>query len=110
LCFATGIKPRWRLVQKKLDGGAAFCGEATSDCRHAIHQPQQSFNPHRCFYLEAIAPLRSHDIEEMIEFMDYVQNAFYSASLWDHDNSYSTLTATANGNHTRCFLLSLSLG
>jgi len=33
----------------------------------------------------------------MIEFMDYVQNAFYSASLWDHDNSYSTLTATANG-------------
>lgn len=55
-------------------------------------------------------PLRSHDIEEMIEFMDYVQNAFYSASLWDHDNSYSTLTATANGNHTRCFLLSLSLG
>lgn len=33
----------------------------------------------------------------MIEFMDYVQNAFYSAQLWDRDNSYSTLTATANG-------------
>ncbi|KAL1302342.1 hypothetical protein AAFC00_002749 [Neodothiora populina] len=32
----------------------------------------------------------------MIEFMDYVQNAFYSAVLWDRDNSYSTLTATAN--------------
>ncbi|KAF1345777.1 mitochondrial distribution and morphology protein 10 [Delphinella strobiligena] len=32
----------------------------------------------------------------MIEFMDYVQNAFYSAQLWDRDNSYSTLTATAN--------------
>ncbi|EOD52553.1 putative mitochondrial inheritance component mdm10 protein [Neofusicoccum parvum] len=27
--------------------------------------------------------------------MDYVQNAFYEASHWNHDNSYSYLTATA---------------
>lgn len=39
----------------------------------------------------------------MIEFMDYVQNAFYSASLWDRDNSYSTLTATANGTFASVF-------
>jgi len=32
----------------------------------------------------------------MLEFMDFVQNAFYSASFWNHDNSYGTLTATAN--------------
>ncbi|KAK7717205.1 Mitochondrial distribution and morphology protein 10 [Botryosphaeria dothidea] len=31
----------------------------------------------------------------MLGFMDYVQNAFYEASHWNHDNSYSYLTATA---------------
>lgn len=43
--------------------------------------------------------------------MDYVQNAFYSASLWDHDNSYSTLTATANGKHRRvlCPFIALTI-
>lgn len=35
----------------------------------------------------------------MLGFMDYVQNAFYEASHWNHDNSYSYLTATAQGNH-----------
>lgn len=29
--------------------------------------------------------------------MDYVQAAFYEASGWDVDNSYSALTATAQG-------------
>ncbi|MCJ1256151.1 Mitochondrial distribution and morphology protein 10 [Lignoscripta atroalba] len=31
----------------------------------------------------------------MLGFMDYVQNAFFSASHWNPDNSYGTLTATA---------------
>ncbi|KAK2629318.1 hypothetical protein QTJ16_000138 [Diplocarpon rosae] len=31
----------------------------------------------------------------MLEFMDYVQHAFYTASHWNHENSYSHLTATA---------------
>ncbi|KAL3423975.1 hypothetical protein PVAG01_05722 [Phlyctema vagabunda] len=31
----------------------------------------------------------------MLEFMDYVQHAFYKASGWDHEASYSHLTATA---------------
>ncbi|PBP18540.1 mdm10-like protein [Diplocarpon rosae] len=31
----------------------------------------------------------------MLEFMDYVQHAFYNASHWNHENSYSHLTATA---------------
>ncbi|KAF1982453.1 mitochondrial distribution and morphology protein 10 [Aulographum hederae CBS 113979] len=31
----------------------------------------------------------------MLAFMDYVQHAFFNASQWNHDNSYSTLTATA---------------
>ncbi|RDW94845.1 mitochondrial distribution and morphology protein 10 [Coleophoma crateriformis] len=31
----------------------------------------------------------------MLEFMDYVQHAFYNASGWNHENSYSHLTATA---------------
>ncbi|KAI9733180.1 MAG: Mitochondrial distribution and morphology protein 10 [Claussenomyces sp. TS43310] len=33
----------------------------------------------------------------MLEFMDYVQRAFYSASRWDEENSYTSLTATAQG-------------
>lgn len=33
----------------------------------------------------------------MLDFMDYVQNAFYEASRWNRDNSYGTLTATAKG-------------
>jgi len=31
----------------------------------------------------------------MLEFMDYVQHAFYRATNWDHENSYSHLIATA---------------
>ncbi|KAF2838179.1 mitochondrial distribution and morphology protein 10 [Patellaria atrata CBS 101060] len=31
----------------------------------------------------------------MLGFMDYVQQAFYEASHWNHDNSYGALTATA---------------
>ncbi|TVY75720.1 Mitochondrial distribution and morphology protein [Lachnellula suecica] len=31
----------------------------------------------------------------MLEFMDYVQHAFYNASHWNIENSYSQLTATA---------------
>ena len=33
----------------------------------------------------------------MLEFMDYVQHAFYNASRWNYENSYSNLTATARG-------------
>jgi hypothetical protein len=35
----------------------------------------------------------------MLEFMDYVQHAFYNVSLWNYENSYSHLTATARGKH-----------
>jgi len=31
--------------------------------------------------------------------MDYVQHAFYNASHWNYENSYSQLTATARGEH-----------
>ncbi|KAL1615929.1 Mitochondrial distribution and morphology protein 10 [Diplodia seriata] len=31
----------------------------------------------------------------MLGFMDYVQNAFYETTHWNHDNSYSYLTGTA---------------
>jgi len=33
----------------------------------------------------------------MLQFMDYVQNAFYHGSSWNVDNFYGTLTATGNG-------------
>ncbi|RAL68647.1 hypothetical protein DID88_007357 [Monilinia fructigena] len=33
----------------------------------------------------------------MLEFMDYVQFAFYNATKWNYENSYSQLTATAKG-------------
>jgi len=33
----------------------------------------------------------------MRPFMDYIQKAFYESSLWDVDNSYSSLTATSQG-------------
>ena len=33
----------------------------------------------------------------MLEFMDYIQYAFYNASHWTYENSYSHLTATARG-------------
>lgn len=36
----------------------------------------------------------------MLEFMDYVQQAFYNASHWNLENSYSQLTATARGKQT----------
>ena len=35
----------------------------------------------------------------MLGFMDYVQQAFSSASFWNRDNSYGALTATARGAH-----------
>src|SRR6266536_3070518 len=35
----------------------------------------------------------------MLEFMDYVQRAFYNASHWNIENSYALLTATARGKH-----------
>ena len=31
----------------------------------------------------------------MLGFMDYIQNAFHDASGWNRDNSYSSITATA---------------
>ncbi|RDL39639.1 Mitochondrial distribution and morphology protein 10 [Venustampulla echinocandica] len=31
----------------------------------------------------------------MLEFMDYIQQAFYEGSHWNYENSYSQLTATA---------------
>lgn len=33
----------------------------------------------------------------MLDFMDYVQNAFHEASHWNRNNSYGTLTATSQG-------------
>ena len=33
----------------------------------------------------------------MLGFMDYVQQAFFTASHWNPDNSYGSLTATARG-------------
>jgi hypothetical protein len=33
----------------------------------------------------------------MREFMEYVQGAFYHATGWGRDNSYSTLNSTADG-------------
>lgn len=32
----------------------------------------------------------------MLEFMDYIQSAFYAATGWNRDNSYSSLNATTN--------------
>ncbi|KAF2225669.1 hypothetical protein BDZ85DRAFT_69716 [Elsinoe ampelina] len=32
----------------------------------------------------------------MLQYMDYVQNAFYGTTRWNRDNFYGTLTATAN--------------
>jgi distribution and morphology protein 10 len=36
---------------------------------------------------------------DMLEFMDYIQHAFYNATRWNYENSYSQLTATARGKH-----------
>jgi Mitochondrial distribution and morphology protein 10 len=41
----------------------------------------------------------SHVFLNMLEFMDYVQYAFYNVSHWNYENSYSHLTATARGEH-----------
>ncbi|KAL9603068.1 MAG: hypothetical protein Q9219_001432 [cf. Caloplaca sp. 3 TL-2023] len=35
----------------------------------------------------------------MLDFMDYVQNAFYEASHWNRNNSYGTLTATSQASY-----------
>jgi len=35
----------------------------------------------------------------MKEFMAYVQNAFYTATGWNQDNSYSTLNSTVDGTN-----------
>lgn len=37
----------------------------------------------------------------MLDFMDYIQLAFAEGTNWNRDNSYSSLTATA-----QCMLLS----
>ena len=43
--------------------------------------------------------------------MDYVQHAFYNASNWNYENSYSHLTATARGMETPlCYTLNLADG
>lgn len=34
----------------------------------------------------------------MLTYMDYVQQAFYKSTLWNEDNSYANLTATARCN------------
>ncbi|KFY14863.1 hypothetical protein V492_02361, partial [Pseudogymnoascus sp. VKM F-4246] len=31
----------------------------------------------------------------MLEFMDFVQQSFYNASRWSHENNYTNLTATS---------------
>src|ERR1700753_1519373 len=33
----------------------------------------------------------------MLDFMDYIQRAFFAASKWNIDNSYSSLNTTAEG-------------
>ena len=40
----------------------------------------------------------------MLDFMDYVQNAFYEASHWNRNNSYGTLTATSQGKSSSAIL------
>jgi Mitochondrial distribution and morphology protein 10 len=40
---------------------------------------------------------------EMLEFMDFVQHAFYKASNWNVENSYSNLTATARGLYLQSY-------
>lgn len=43
----------------------------------------------------------------MLEFMDYIQHAFYNATSWNYENAYSQLTATARGkqlSHAHDFL------
>lgn len=39
----------------------------------------------------------------MLDFMDYIQLAFAEATNWNRDNSYSSLTATAQCMHTSPF-------
>ena len=36
----------------------------------------------------------------MLEFMDYIQHAFYNATRWNYENSYSHLTTTARGKQS----------
>lgn len=36
-------------------------------------------------------------IAAMLEFMDFVQQAFYNASRWSYENNYTNLTATSRG-------------
>jgi mitochondrial distribution and morphology protein 10 len=33
----------------------------------------------------------------MLDFMDYIQRAFFAASKWNVDDSYSSLNSTAEG-------------
>lgn len=35
----------------------------------------------------------------MLDFMDYIQLAFAEGTNWNRDNSYSSLTATAQCKH-----------
>ena len=43
--------------------------------------------------------MHANDTLKMLDFMDYVQQAFFSATHWNRDNSYGALTATARGTH-----------
>ena len=48
-----------------------------------------------------LSNLKRYDLRislNMLEFMDYIQHAFYNVSGWNFENSYSQLTATARGN------------
>jgi len=36
----------------------------------------------------------------MRDFMQYLEHAFYTSSHWDIDNSYASVTATAQGTAT----------
>src|ERR1700759_4314160 len=36
----------------------------------------------------------------MLDFMDYIQRAFFAASKWNIDNSYSSLNTTAEGTRS----------
>lgn len=43
--------------------------------------------------------------ETMLTYMDYVQNAFFGATSWNCDNSYTNITATARGNYLSSYFL-----
>jgi hypothetical protein len=40
-------------------------------------------------------PCIHHELTDMLDFMEYIQLGFAEATNWNRDNSYSSLTATA---------------